>query len=94
MTINFSALPVLAACLVIAIAATLFEPRYIELGELTWPGVGISFLICLVLKVKYFDHARLLTCMDVFFNALIYWGILTGTAFVYRWMAKKVQRRS
>jgi len=94
MKISFSVLLVIAACLVIAIVATLGEPRYRELGTLIWPGAGISFLICLVLRVKYFDHARLVACMGVFFNALIYWGILTGTAFVYRWMTRKVERRS
>jgi hypothetical protein len=74
------------------IIATVAEPRYPALGTLIWPGAGISFLICLVLRVKYFDHALLITCMDVMFNTLLYWGILIGATAIYRRSRKTASR--
>jgi hypothetical protein len=89
MTIRLSSLLIFATFLVVVVIATVAEPHYPGLGSLIWPGAGISFLICLVLHVKYFDHALLITCMDVLFNTLLYWGIFTGAAAIYRRARKK-----
>lgn len=65
----------MAVCLAVVLFSTEFEGHNIELGKLIWPGASLSFLVFLALHVKYFDHPRLATCMDVLFNTLIYWGI-------------------
>jgi hypothetical protein len=55
--------------------ATLTEPRYPIIGKFIWPGSGVTFLILLLLHANYFGHPLLITCLDVFFNALLYTGI-------------------
>jgi len=56
--------------------ATLAEPRYPIIGKVIWPGSGVTFLILLLLHANYFGHPLLITCLDIFFNALLF----TGTA--------------
>jgi uncharacterized membrane protein YjgN (DUF898 family) len=79
---------VFISCLAITILATLGEPHYQALGLLILPGSGITFLIFLVLHLKYFDHPTVITCMDVVFNAFIFWGIFQAARAVYRRFGK------
>jgi len=44
------------------------------MGKFIWPGSGVTFLI-LLLHANYFGHPLLITCLDIFFNALLYTGI-------------------
>jgi hypothetical protein len=74
---------VLAVCLAVIMLATTVEGHHTEMGKLIWPGEGLSFLVFLGLHVKYFDHPMLLTCMDVLFNTLIYWGIFLAARVAY-----------
>jgi hypothetical protein len=73
---------VLAVCVAVIIFATAVQGHNPELGKLIWPGASLSFLVFLILHVKYFDHPTLATCMDVLFNALIYWGIFLAARVV------------
>jgi len=74
---------VLAVCLAVSIFATAVEGHHTEMGKPIWPGVGLSFLVFLVLHEKYFDHPTLATCMDTLFSILIYWGIFLAAGAVY-----------
>jgi hypothetical protein len=79
----------LAVCLAVVVFLTEFEGHNAELGILIWPGASLSFLVFLVLHVKYFDHPTLATCMDVIFNTLIYWGIFLAVRAAYLWFEKR-----
>jgi len=80
---------VLAVCLAVIMFATAVEGHHTEMGKLIWPGTGLSFLVFLVLHMKYFDHPALLTCMDVVFNTLIYWGSFLAARAVYLRFGKR-----
>jgi hypothetical protein len=42
----------------------------------------------LLLHANYFGHPLLITCLDIFFNALLYTGIMAAFRRVLRWLAK------
>jgi hypothetical protein len=76
--------------LAVILLATFAEGHYTVLGNLIWPGAGLSFLLFLILHLRYFDHPTAATCLDVIFNTLIYWGIFLIAKAVYL----RVRRRT
>src|SRR5690348_1344272 len=83
---------VLIICFTVILIATFAEGHYTAFGNLIWPGASLSFLFFLILQVKYFSHPTAVTCLSVFFNTLIYWGIFVTARAVYlRWRNRSLQ---
>lgn len=67
-----------AVCVAAAILATAVQPHFRVVEYFTWPGMGISLIIFVLVHADYFGHPRLVTCLDILFNALLWAAIISG----------------
>jgi len=64
-------------CLAAAIIATVVQPHFRAVEYFTWPGMGISLVVFVLVHADYFGHPRLITCLDILFNALLWAAIIS-----------------
>jgi hypothetical protein len=75
-----------------AILATLVQPHFRVFEYFTWPGTGVTLVIFVLVHADYFGHQRLITCLDILFNALLWAAIISGIRAILHKLAKGSRR--